>query len=69
MFGSRAISIFGFLLVSFITASPAWPLQSRIEDRIGKRGTPAKKAPKVPKRTVWNLDGGVFFATDFRYRK
>jgi hypothetical protein len=64
MFGSRAISIFGFLLVSFITASPARPLQSRIEDRAGKTETPSKKAPKVPKRTVWNLDGGVFFATD-----
>jgi hypothetical protein len=64
MFGSRAISIFGCALVSLLAVAPAWPLQSRIEDRIGKPGTPAKKAPKVPKRTVWNLDGGVFFATD-----
>jgi hypothetical protein len=40
------------------------PQQSRIEDRINKPETPQKKSPKVPKRTVWNLDGGVFFATD-----
>src|SRR5258708_9118057 len=43
-------------------ASP--PPQSRIEDRINKPEAPQKKSPKVPKRTVWNLDGGVFFATD-----
>jgi hypothetical protein len=41
------------------------PPQSRIEDRINKPETPQKKkSPKVPKRTVWNLDGGVFFATE-----
>jgi hypothetical protein len=40
------------------------PPQSRIEDRVNQPETPKKKAPKVPKRTVWNLDGGVFFATD-----
>jgi hypothetical protein len=40
------------------------PQQSRIEDRINQPETPKKKTPKVPKRTVWNLDGGVFFATD-----
>ena len=41
------------------------PPQSRIEDRINKPETPPKKKPpKVPKRTVWNLDGGVFFATE-----
>ena len=41
------------------------PPQSRIEDRVNQPETPQKKkAPKVPKRTVWNLDGGVFFATD-----
>jgi len=41
------------------------PPQSRIEDRINKPETPQKKKPpKVPKRTVWNLDGGVFFATE-----
>jgi len=40
------------------------PQQSRIEDRINKPEIPHKKSPKVPKRTVWNLDGGVFFATD-----
>jgi hypothetical protein len=39
--------------------------QSRIEDRVNQPETPhKKKAPKVPKRAVWNLDGGVFFATD-----
>lgn len=40
------------------------PPQSRIEDRVSQPETPKKKAAKVPKRTVWNLDGGVFFATD-----
>jgi hypothetical protein len=41
------------------------PPQSRIEDRINQPETPQKKkAPRTPKRTVWNLDGGVFFATD-----
>jgi len=41
------------------------PLQSRIEDRVNQPQTPQKKkAAKAPKRTVWNLDGGVFFATD-----
>jgi len=41
------------------------PPQSRIEDRVNQPETPQKKkAPKVPKRIVWNLDGGVFFATD-----
>jgi len=41
------------------------PPQSRIEDRVNQPETPQKKkASKVPKRIVWNLDGGVFFATD-----
>jgi len=40
------------------------PQQSRIEDRVNQPDTTKKKAPKVPKRIVWNLDGGVFFATD-----
>jgi hypothetical protein len=40
------------------------PPQTRIEDRVNQPESPKKKAPKVPKRTVWNLDGGVFFATD-----
>jgi hypothetical protein len=49
----------------FLYGAKACPRpQSRIEDRINKPETPKKKAPKVPKRTVWNLDGGVFFATD-----
>jgi len=49
----------------FLYNADACPAQqSRIEDRINKPETPQKKSPKVPKRTVWNLDGGVFFATD-----
>ncbi len=63
MFALRAISILACVL-SLLAAGPVSPLQSRIEDRTGKTETPSKKAPKVPKRTVWNLDGGVFFATD-----
>jgi hypothetical protein len=43
------------------------PPQSRIEDRINKPETPQrKKAPKVPKRTIWNFDGGAFFDIDGR---
>lgn len=64
MFSSRAISIFGCVLLPFLAASPAAPLQSRIEDRLNKSEAPSKKASKVPKRTVWNLDGGAFFITD-----
>ena len=40
------------------------PPQSRIEDRVSQPDTTKKKNLKVPKRIVWNLDGGVFFATD-----
>ena len=64
MFALRAISIFSGVLLSFLTASPAPSLQSRIEDRVNKADASSKKAPKVPKRTVWNLDGGAFFITD-----
>jgi hypothetical protein len=46
----------------FLLAHTGIP-QSRIEDRTGKSETPAK-IPKGPKRTVWNLDGGVFFSSD-----
>lgn len=60
----RAISIFSGVLLLFLAASPASPLQSRIEDRVNKPEAPSKKAPKIPKRTVWNLDGGAFFITD-----
>ena len=38
-------------------------LQSRIEDRTHKEEK-TEKPVKGPKRTVWNLDGGVFFSTD-----
>jgi hypothetical protein len=38
-------------------------VQSRMEDRAGKSDTPAKEL-KASKKTVWNLDGGIFFATD-----
>ena len=64
MFSLRAISIFSCVLLPLFAASLASPLQSRIENRSGKTETPSKKAPKVPKRTVWNLDGGAFFITD-----
>jgi hypothetical protein len=45
-------------------ANACVPPQSRIEDRVNQPDTTKKKASKVPKRVVWNLDGGVFFATD-----
>src|SRR5215470_9703150 len=62
----RAISIFGSVLVSFLAAAPAWPFQSRIEDRTDTKAEAKEKTgkSKPAKRTVWNLDGGVFFATD-----
>jgi hypothetical protein len=44
----------------FISAAHIGMPQSRIEDR---RTNPGKDLKSV-KRTVWNLDGGVFFATD-----
>ncbi len=40
------------------------PPQSRIEDRVNQPETTKKKNAKIPKRVVWNLDGGVFFVTD-----
>src|SRR5215467_15493402 len=43
--------------------------QSRIEDRKSPPNSPGKdskagKSAAAGKRTVWNLDGGVFFTTD-----
>jgi len=70
MLARRAISIFGSVLLSCMIAAPAWPLQSRIEDHTdtkaeAKTNEKEKSAKAKPaKRTVWNLDGGVFFATD-----
>jgi hypothetical protein len=64
MFALWAISIFGCVLLPLLAVSPAWPMQSRIEDHVNRSEASSKKAPKVPKRTVWNLDGGAFFITD-----
>jgi hypothetical protein len=70
MLAWRANSIVGCVLLPLLAAAPAWPLQSRIEDRAdakteGKADAREKSAKSKPaKRTVWNLDGGVFFATD-----
>ena len=47
----------------FLSSVHTGALQSRIEDRTRKEEKP-EKAGKGPKRTVWNLDGGVFFSTD-----
>jgi len=66
MFGLRAISICGCLLAPFLAASAAMP-QSRLEDRTDSKieaKENSAKPVKPGKRTVWNLDGGVFFATD-----
>ncbi|HET8965616.1 MAG TPA: hypothetical protein VFN20_05345 [Candidatus Acidoferrum sp.] len=66
MLASRAILIISSVLLPLLTAIPACALQSRIEDRSDTKAEgkekPAKSKPA--KRTVWNLDGGVFFATD-----
>ena len=70
MFVVRAIAIFGGVLLPLLAVAPAWCFQSRIEDhtdsKIEARENAAKpvKPAKPGKRTVWNLDGGVFFATD-----
>ena len=70
MFGPRAISICGWLLLPLLAAlPPAGAPQTRIEDRAGKAEAKdgadreSKGEPKG-RRTVWNLDGGVFFSTD-----
>jgi hypothetical protein len=67
MFAVRAIGIFGGVLLLLLAVASAWPFQSRIEDRTDSKieaREHAVKPPKPGKRTVWNLDGGVFFATD-----
>jgi hypothetical protein len=66
MFALRTISIFAVVLLPLLATLPACALQSRIEDRTDTQAE-AKEKPaksKPAKRTVWNLDGGVFFATD-----
>jgi hypothetical protein len=66
MLGLRAISICSSVLLSCLVAAPASLSQSRIEERTDGKAE-AKENPskaKRAKRTVWNLDGGVFFATD-----
>ena len=66
----RAISIFSSVLLPLLAAVPACALQSRIEERTDAQAEAKAESkekpgkPKPAKRTVWNLDGGVFFATD-----
>jgi hypothetical protein len=54
--------------VLFLNVTVAHPQGARIEARTDNRQPAAenssKKTGKGGKRTVWNLDGGVFFATD-----
>jgi len=67
MLALRTISIFCCILVFVLAASPARPLQSRIENRTDSRTEGKKnsaKALKAVRRTVWNLDGGAFFSTE-----
>jgi len=69
MFAVRAIAIFSCALLPLLAMMPACVLQSRMEDRTDNKieaKENAGKPPKLPvgKRTVWNLDGGVFFVTD-----
>jgi hypothetical protein len=72
MFALRAISILAGVLLPFLATLPACSLQSRIEDRTdtkAKANEKEKSAKSKPaKPTVWNLDGGVFFATDGHLR-
>src|SRR5215475_9907109 len=66
MLAWRAISILCCVLLWCLIAAPVWSFQSRLEERTDSK-TDSKEKPaksKPVKRTVWNLDGGVFFATD-----
>ena len=62
MFALLAKPLFCSALL-FLSTAYAGILQSRIEDRT-RQDEKREKAVKGPKRTVWNLDGGVFFSTD-----
>ena len=62
MLAFLAKPLFCSTLLFFSTAHTGI-LQSRIEDRTHKEEK-TEKPVKGPKRTVWNLDGGVFFSTD-----
>jgi hypothetical protein len=66
MLARRAISIFGSVLLSCLAGAPARSFQSRLEERTDTKAEGKEKSAKakLAKRTVWNLDGGVFFATD-----
>src|ERR1700751_5271152 len=64
MFSLRAISMFTCVVLSLLAPVTVCAMQSRMEDRVNKPDTTKKKAAKITKRTAWNLDGGVFFATD-----
>jgi len=62
MFASLAKPVFCSALL-FLSAAHAGPWQSRIEDTVNKAQKPEREI-KGPRRTVWNLDGGIFFSTD-----
>ena len=67
MFSLWAISIACGLVVSALAALPVCCFQSRIEDHTDSKIEAKEnsgKPPKPGKRTVWNLEGGVFFSTD-----
>src|SRR5262244_3268018 len=66
MSARRKISIFGSLLLSCVAAAQAWSFQSRIVERSDSKTEGKEKSAKTKpvQRTVWNLVGGVFFATD-----
>jgi hypothetical protein len=53
----------GCAVLLLLSAAHGGAPQSRIEDRTAKAGNKEKELKPV-KKTVWNLDGGVFFATD-----
>lgn len=66
MFARAATILFGSVLLTYLVAAPACSFQSRLEDRTDSKAEGKDKAGKgkATKKTVWNLDGGVFFATD-----
>jgi len=66
MFARAATILFGSVLLTYLAVTPARSFQSRLEDHTDGKAEGKEKAGKgkAAKKTVWNLDGGVFFATD-----
>lgn len=63
----RFFSIYWLAPLSLLAICGASAQQARLESRTDEKQAAAEKTEKAAKngkRTVWNLDGGVFFSTD-----